>query len=130
VSNPIEHSVNVNELLNPVKLGEKPKTQGRLYIPPSAEEPTLEFDSRFDSGNLAVAIKKAQYDYDLLLQNDTNTQGYTKWFFFKVRHKHVPKLLNPKLNVPPNEQMFKLTILNNTKRDSLYNYGMRVLMAV
>ena len=73
ISNPIEHSVNVNELLEPVKPGEKPKSKGRQHIPPSAEEPTLEFDSRFDSGNLAVAIKKSQYEYDLILQNDTNT---------------------------------------------------------
>ena len=38
---------------------------------------TLEFDSVFESGNLALAIKVEDNEYNLLLQNDINTNGHT-----------------------------------------------------
>lgn len=38
---------------------------------------TLIFESRFESGNLAAALKVADNDYHLLLQNDVNTSGHT-----------------------------------------------------
>lgn len=45
----------------------------------SAEESdnTLEFDSVFESGNLALAMKVSENEYNLLLQNDINTNGHT-----------------------------------------------------
>lgn len=38
---------------------------------------TLLFESRFESGNLLAAIKVADNEYDLVLQNDINTNGHT-----------------------------------------------------
>ena len=38
---------------------------------------TLQFDSVFESGNLAIAIKASTTEYNLLLQNDINTNGHT-----------------------------------------------------
>ena len=38
---------------------------------------TLEFDSVFESGNLAIALKVSDNEYDCLLQNDINTNGHT-----------------------------------------------------
>jgi cytosolic carboxypeptidase protein 2/3 len=60
---------------------------------PGSPLPQLEFDSKFDSGNLACAIKISQYEYDLILQNDTNTLGYNQWFFFRVKHKHQQAMM-------------------------------------
>jgi len=40
-------------------------------------EDSLEFDSIFESGNLALAIKVSENEYDLILQNDVNTKGHT-----------------------------------------------------
>lgn len=79
----------------------------------------LQFDSRFESGNLAIAIKRPQDyaenvpEYDLVLQNDVNTRGHTQWFFFKVKSSMSGRV--------------RLNLVNHTKSDSLYNYGMRVL---
>jgi len=42
------------------------------------------FESRFESGNLLVASRVSENEYQLLLSCDTNTVGYTQWFFFKV----------------------------------------------
>ena len=38
---------------------------------------TLLFESRFESGNLYVAQKVTDNEYNLLMQNDINTSGHT-----------------------------------------------------
>ena len=53
----------------------------------ASDDFTLEFDSVFESGNLAVAIKVSENEYNLILQNDINTNGHTQWFYFKVKSK-------------------------------------------
>jgi len=45
---------------------------------------TLIFESRFESGNLLAAIKISDNEYDLVLQNDINTNGHTQWYFFRI----------------------------------------------
>ena len=54
-------------------------------------EDNLIFDSNFESANLLAVFKVILYftkvgedSYDLVLQNDTNSGGYTQWFNFKV----------------------------------------------
>ena len=47
------------------------------------------------------------------MQNDTNTQGHTQWFYFQVK--------NTRSNLP-----VKFNILNYAKPDSMFNYGMKV----
>jgi cytosolic carboxypeptidase protein 2/3 len=74
---------------------------------------TLVFESRFESGNLAMALKKTADEYDLLMQNDTNTKGHTQWFYYKVANYQAGPV--------------KFNIINFSKKDSLFNYGMRVL---
>ena len=41
------------------------------------KDKTLLFESRFESGNLLAAIKVSDSEYDLILQNDINTNGHT-----------------------------------------------------
>jgi len=43
----------------------------------------LIFDSKFESGNLNLAYIN-ELEYELLLQNDVNTDRNTQWFYFKV----------------------------------------------
>ena len=74
---------------------------------------TLVFESRFESGNLFMAMKMGESEYDLLMQNDTNTLGHTQWFYFQVK--------NTRSGVP-----IKFNILNYSKPDSMFNYGMKV----
>lgn len=72
------------------------------------------FESRFESGNLLIAFKVSDYEYDLVLQNDINTNGHTQWYFFRVSNT------KPGMTV-------RFNIINLLKPDSLYNQGMRVL---
>lgn len=75
---------------------------------------TLIFESRFESGNLNLAMKIEEDEYNLLLQNDINTNGHTQWFYFRVGNTFKGKTI-------------KFNVLNLCKPDSLYNYGMKVL---
>ena len=47
------------------------------YIPEGLQDQTLVFESRFETGNLLVAMKVSDNEYDLVLQNDINTNGHT-----------------------------------------------------
>jgi hypothetical protein len=62
-----------------------------------------------------MAQKQSDTEYNLLMQNDINTSGHTQWFFFRVQNTHQ----NHKV---------KFNILNFSKPDSLFNYGMKVTM--
>ncbi len=75
---------------------------------------TILFESRFESGNLLAAVKVSDREYDLVLQNDINTNGHTQWFFFRVS--------NTRKGVP-----VRFNLINLNKPDSLYNYGMKIL---
>jgi hypothetical protein len=83
------------------------------YYIPEAKEATLVFESRFECGNLSMAAKVSDTEYNLLLQNDVNSRGHTQWFFFRVTN--TTKDLRVKFN-----------ILNLVKGASLYNQGMQV----
>ena len=47
------------------------------YTPTDPTDTTLCFESRFESGNLLCAMKVSENEYDLVLQNDINTNGHT-----------------------------------------------------
>lgn len=86
----------------------------QYYIPEGANDPTLIFESRFESGNLLVAMQVSHNEYDLVLQNDVNTNGHTQWYFFRVSNTKK-------------DHKVRFNIINLAKPDSLYNQGMRVL---
>jgi len=49
-----------------------------FYRPKDDKEPaSLYFDSCFESGNLAIALQVSDTEYNLILQNDINTNGHT-----------------------------------------------------
>jgi len=85
------------------------------YSPTGPNDKTLVFESRFESGNLQLAQKVSENEYNLVLQNDINSKGHTQWFFFRV--SNVRKGLKVKFNM-----------LNMIKSKSLYNEGMKVLI--
>ncbi len=48
------------------------------YVPAAGQDRTLVFESRFESGNLALAVKLSDFEYKLVLQNDSLTKGNTQ----------------------------------------------------
>ena len=84
-----------------------------LYKLTGPEDRTLMFESRFESGNLYLAQKVSDSEYNLLMQNDINTNGHTQWFYFRVQNTTAGSSI-------------KFNILNYSKPDSLFNYGMKI----
>ncbi len=115
----LEHNIESDEkdftkLRTKGKIGNIILPPSQYYIPESAKDPTLIFESRFESGNLLVAIMVGENEYDLVLQNDINTNGHTQWYFFRVGNTRKGHKV-------------RFNIINLAKPDSLYNQGMRVL---
>ncbi|XP_053305224.1 cytosolic carboxypeptidase 2, partial [Spea bombifrons] len=75
----------------------------------------LQFESRFESGNLQKAAKVGKYEYELTLRTDLYTSKHTQWYYFQVK--------NTKKGVP-----FRFTITNLMKSNSLYNAGLKPLL--
>lgn len=80
----LENEINLNDITVPVS----------TYIHKIIDDNdnTLIFESRFESGNLLAACRLKENDYQLLLQCDTNTVGYTKWFYFQVTNTRKGKV--------------------------------------
>lgn len=60
---------------------------GSRYLLPAClcpEEDTLRFESRFESGNLARAIRITPNFYELYLRADMYTNRHMQWFYFRV----------------------------------------------
>lgn len=62
-----------------------------------------------------MAFKTGPFEYDLILQNDINTKGYTQWFFFSVK--------NAKKNTP-----YTFNIINLVRKNTLYKQGLKPLV--
>mmetsp|Transcript_43346 Transcript_43346/g.41755 ORF Transcript_43346/g.41755 Transcript_43346/m.41755 type:complete len:192 (+) Transcript_43346:587-1162(+) len=112
---------NIESEHNFSKLKTKSNVQKNSEGPPlsyyqleSEQDRTIVFESRFESGNLLAALKISDNEYDLVLQNDINTNGHTQWYFFRVSNTRKG-------------QKVRFNIVNLAKPDSLYNYGMKIL---
>lgn len=81
-------------------------------ILPQHHDQSLIFDSDFESGNLFAVFRTGKYSYELVMQNDTNSKGSNQWFYFSVE-----KMLQ--------NTEYTFTIVNFTKSDSLFNYGLK-----
>jgi cytosolic carboxypeptidase protein 2/3 len=61
--------------------------------------PEPRFSSGFESGNLQLVVKTGEYKYEMVLQNDTNSDGSTQWFYFAVsglkrHHSYTFRIVN------------------------------------
>ncbi|XP_050303147.1 cytosolic carboxypeptidase Nna1-like isoform X2 [Anthonomus grandis grandis] len=91
---------------------------GSRYLLTSAicpEDDSLRFESRFESGNLARAIRITSSYYELHLRSDLYTNRHMQWFYFRVT--------NMKKNF-----LYRFSITNCSKESSLYTEGMRPLL--
>ncbi|KAL6427330.1 hypothetical protein ACFW04_008713 [Cataglyphis niger] len=75
----------------------------------------LQFESRFESGNLRKAIQINQREYDLILTPDVNSGSRHQWFYFEVSGMEA--------NVP-----YTFNIINCEKANSQFNFGMKPIL--
>ena len=72
-------------------------------------EDNLGFNNYLNMNNIDNNIDK----YELFLHNDTNTLGYTQWFFFRVSNVKKGKTIN-------------LNIMNFLRKTTKYSNGMKI----
>ena len=84
------------------------------YTPRDDADTTLLFESRFEGGNLCRAIQVYEFEYDLVLRPDINTNRHTQWYYFRISNTRAG-------------YSYKLNIINMMKCESLYEQGMKVL---
>lgn len=114
-----DHKINLENIVNLKKKNSEIPKKNKIVKPyynlNSSNDSTLLFESRFESGNLLASFKISENNYQLVVQNDTNTSGYSQWFYFRIS--------NTKKGTP-----VKFNIINLTKRYSLYKKGMKILV--
>lgn len=74
----------------------------------------LDFESRFESGNLQLAIQVSPLEYDLILQSDIGSQPgrHNQWFYFSISNMR-------------SSEIYKLNIINMSKGSSQFGEGMQ-----
>lgn len=83
---------NITDQLVPILLPQFSRSSvgGSKYLlnchPNPPENGDLIFESRFESGNLAKAVKITPTYYELYLRPDMYTNRHTQWFYFQVRN--------------------------------------------
>ncbi|KAF6780262.1 hypothetical protein AHF37_00266 [Paragonimus kellicotti] len=75
----------------------------------------LDFESRFECGNLRKAIQIRQYEYDLVLSPDVNTVSNLQWFYFRVSNMEA-------------DVDYRFNIINCEKPNSQFASGMQPLL--
>ncbi|ESP05203.1 hypothetical protein LOTGIDRAFT_208161 [Lottia gigantea] len=72
----------------------------------------LIFNAQFESANLRRVIQVREFEYDLILNPDINTNHHHQWFYFQVS--------NMIADVP-----YRFNIVNCEKINSQFNFGMK-----
>ncbi|NXK91229.1 CBPC4 carboxypeptidase, partial [Formicarius rufipectus] len=118
-----QHGVQRDKVLDDVRrLIQPDDVLGRTVFDldePSCSSPgapgCLTFFSKFESGNLRKAIQVREFEYDLIMNADVNSNQHHQWFYFEVR--------DMKSAVP-----YRFNVINCEKFNSQFNYGMQLVM--
>ena len=73
-------------MLEPSAAGEEPGS------PDDEPDSVLQFESRFESGNLQEAVHVSGNYYELRMRTDLYTERHTQWFYFRVRNTRAGEL--------------------------------------
>ncbi|KAG8197180.1 hypothetical protein JTE90_011338 [Oedothorax gibbosus] len=85
----------------------------RIYFDQNSDH--LQFEARFESGNLRKVIWKGGLEYDLILNPDINSKTHIQWFYFEVSGMQV-------------DTPYTFNIINMEKSTSQFNEGMCPVM--
>ena len=83
-----------------------------LGMKQEVEPEELEFESKFEGGNLDKVAKVSDNEYHLYLRCDSNSGGHNQWFYFSICNNSSAREL-------------KLNIMNFSKSESLYTQGLQ-----
>ncbi|KAI9339968.1 hypothetical protein BDR26DRAFT_372093 [Obelidium mucronatum] len=98
------------------------KPIARAPSPLQFKVPALTFESRFECGNLAKAVRKGPTHYELYCRNDLNTAGHTQWYYFKVNG------MVTRNEFTYEDIVYQFDIVNFCKPKTLYSVGLKPLL--
>ena len=115
--------INYAQLVNVIHLNEPyPNDSYKSFVYKNYNEGNnIMFNSDFESGNLRMAIKHADNEYDLILRPETNSTRTFQWFYFSIT------LNNTNNDVNRTSSCIKFNIINLIKKTILFNDNVRVL---
>lgn len=119
-------TINYAQLVSVVHLNEPyPNDSYKSFVYKNYNERNnILFNSDFESGNLRMAIKHADNEYDLVLRPETNSTRTFQWFYFSIT---VNNNVNAGSNSNSNTSCIKFNIINLIKKTILFNDNVRVL---
>ncbi|MEE6503713.1 hypothetical protein FKM82_004911 [Ascaphus truei] len=107
----IQRHLNPGDLLNRVVFDlDNPRV-----LQSSEDIGCLKFYSKFESGNLRKVIQVREFEYDLIMNADVNTDQHHQWFYFEVRAMRAAG-------------SYRFNVINCEKGNSQFNYGMQPVM--
>ena len=117
-------TINYTQLVNVVHLNEPyPNDSYKSFVYKNYNERNnILFNSDFESGNLRMAIKHADNEYDLVLRPETNSTRTFQWFYFSITVNN-----NVNAGSSSNTSCIKFNIINLIKKTILFNDNVRVL---
>ena len=80
------------------------------------------FTSNFESGNLRMAIKHSDNEYDLIIRPENNSTRTFQWFYFLVQFNPNYRNINSQ-----DKNIIKFNIINISKKSIILNDNIRVL---
>jgi Cytosolic carboxypeptidase N-terminal domain/Zinc carboxypeptidase len=92
-----------------------PERRPFLGMKPSLAD-VLNFDSKFENGNLDKVVLIAENEYDLYIRSDTNSKRHYSWFYFSVTKCK-------------NKGVIRFNVVNMTDSPFLYNQGMKPVVS-
>ncbi|XKL64809.1 hypothetical protein PGB90_004895 [Kerria lacca] len=104
------YSSTYNHILKKLTNNDETRIGAKEYV-----TSTLNFESRFESGNLRKAIQIGAREYDLILTPDVNSSHHCQWFYFEISNMD---------NIAP----YTFNIINCEKTNSQFNYGMKPIL--
>ena len=88
------------------------------------------FESRFESGNLARAIRVTDTYYELRLRPDLYTSRHCQWFYFRVQNMKA-EVTNCSVScsaLSRGQVEYRFSFVNFGKPDSQYSVGMKPVL--
>ena len=84
-----------------------------VYLINHQEEELINEENKNSNINTPREINNDINNYELFLQNDTNTRGYSQWFFFRISKGKIG-------------QKIKLNIMNFQRKKTKYSLGLKI----
>ncbi|XP_059172169.1 cytosolic carboxypeptidase 1-like isoform X2 [Physella acuta] len=83
------------------------------FVDPHSD--SLKFNAQFECGNLRKVVQVRQFEYDLILSPDINSNHHHQWFYFEISNMRK-------------DQSYRFNIVNCEKLNSQFNFGMQPLL--